>query len=868
MDAPRLEELRVGSLLGSGGSGRVFAADTLAGEARVVKVLHDSAADRGLVAKVMGDLEAGGSWPSGLMPVLAADFASAEALWVSPRRMREQPDGTRVPDNLQMRLGEHPGEHSWQMVKGLARALAELHGRRVAHGNLKPGNVFFGDDGELLLSDWALGNMPGVRQFVFTDAVLYQAPEQLREPAGYLHGAGARWDVFAFGVLAFRVLTGEFPRCNGTFSLVAPAAGVARKDGIQADLEKIAKNLEAQPEFAWPDAAQNPLEGGFRGWIDRCLALDPSARPASMVEVSEGFETLQEQANAAAGCGVVPAAVPERRSEWALMTTFFIAGVAGTAAVMLGYFWREATLQLQAERTVWQEEARVLRQDLKAAGLALDEASAVAVKAENQVAAAQGEAGTARQALNYERDLALARLEESRLIGDRLFAWAMEKGHRRLPPLDGRTLRLKSLERYYEGFLKRTEAISSLADERARVRLQLAETALAAGDPVLARDRIREALAAWKDLPVDAELQMRLATNALLLALLQQSAADPAMDEGFVAARRALDEVPRAGVDVERLQQLVAILDFHEAKLLAARGEDQKALEQLMRATQSLNHLADQRPDAAILRSELAACYLSSATILEGMGSMGDAREVRTQAVDELRKLLKASPEDYGMRLELAGCYAAMAESALLAGDVSKAESLCGESMALLDRLLAEQPDNIEAVSRKASQLGLRSGLLRDRGLSAEALKDCNDAIRMLEDVRASAPDHAMASYRMALLLWQKGRIVGLDGERDQEISLLLQARDGLAQLEVSASSLGPRPEQLQSSGSYLLGDLGHALQLAGRRADAIEVFTDAVVQWEGLLKSRPRSEEYGEGLAWCRQRLADLKEDPESAGN
>ena len=58
-----------------------------------------------------------------------------------------------------------------------------MHERRVAHGNLKPGNVFFADDGEVLLSDWAMGNMPGAEQFVFTDAVLYQSPEQLRNPA-------------------------------------------------------------------------------------------------------------------------------------------------------------------------------------------------------------------------------------------------------------------------------------------------------------------------------------------------------------------------------------------------------------------------------------------------------------------------------------------------------------------------------------------------------------------------------------------------------------------------------------------------------------------------------------------------------------
>jgi tetratricopeptide (TPR) repeat protein len=179
----------------------------------------------------------------------------------------------------------------------------------------------------------------------------------------------------------------------------------------------------------------------------------------------------------------------------------------------------------------------------------------------------------------------------------------------------------------------------------------------------------------------------------------------------------------------------------------------------------------------------------------------------------------------------------------------------------LLDELLLAQPDHAEAVARKAAQLGLRAGVLRDRGMGAEALKAYEEAIRMLEAVRASAPNNAMVSYRLALLWWQKGRMLGMGGDRNGEIALIRKARDLLGQLEsAAAASSGPRPEQLQSSGAYLLGDLGHALQLANQKDEAVRVFTDAVTLWNNLLASRPQSEEYGEGLSWCRQRLDDLK--------
>ena len=124
----------------------------------------------------------------------------------------------------------------------------------------------------------------------------------------------------------------------------------------------------------------------------------------------------------------------------------------------------------------------------------------------------------------------------------------------------------------------------------------------------------------------------------------------------------------------------------------------------------------------------------------------------------------------------------------------------------------------------------------------------------------ASAPGDALVSYRLALLWWQKGRMLGMAGQRDEEIAYISRARDLLGQLESDQSASGPRPEQLQSSGAYLLGDLGHALQLAGQKNEAVAAFTDAVKLWEGLVSSRPKSEEYSESLAWVRQRLEDLK--------
>lgn len=843
MEIPKVDGLNVLELMDYGGCGRVYRAEDRNGAPVALKIFDDMAICRTLLGTMTRRLETGG-WPTGVLPVISGEFTRSPACRVTPLICDVGVDGSWVPRSLQHQLEEHPGLNSWKLVKSLARALAGMHLRHVAHGNLKPGNILFDGDGNVLLTDWTLGNMPGVHLFHFTDALLYQPPEQLREPEGYLQEAGYRWDVFAFGVLAFRILTGYFPRCNDTFKLVAPPPGVTRVDGFKADQQKIARNLETSSVIPWPDEADNPLEQGYREWIDRCLSIDPLKRPSSMMEVAAGFEAVEKEV----------AAENERRhliarqqkSDRRVSKSLFALGAAAAVALVFAGLWQLAGSQLKSERAKFKSAN---------ADLLISRDKALAAQADAEQRAAQ-----AAQKLSYERELGLARLEASRLIGDRLFEWAMEKGHRRLPPLDGRELRLKRLERYFEDFLTRTADIEALADERARARLQLSEIALAAGDAPGATSRLAEALQAWSTLPMDADLKFRVATNSLLLALLRQTNSDPETEAAFATARKALADVPRSDVDADRLDQLLAILDFHEAKLLASKGEDTKALEQLMRATQTLNRISDQRPDAVILRSELAACYLSSATILEGIGSLGDAREVRVLASAALVKLLKANPHDPEVQLDLAGCYGAMAEAALLSGDVSGAEALSGDALKLLDAFLIKQPEDAEALARKAAQLGLRAGIQRDRGQAAEAMKGFDEGIRMLEGIRASAPENALVSYRLALLWWQKGRMLGMGGKRDEEIALMGKARDLLGKLEATPSSSGPRPEQLQRSGAYLLGDLGHALQLAERKEDAKRAFSDAVTLWESLVRSRPKSEEYSEGLNWCRQRLKDVK--------
>jgi tetratricopeptide (TPR) repeat protein len=842
MESPDVEGLNVIGSIESGGSGSVYRAEDAAGNQLALKLFDDEAISRNLLSRMTSRISTG-DWPEGVMPVLFSDFESAPAVLVSPLQA-EVNDGKAVPRSLQHRLDYFSGSTAWPLIRLIAQALAALHAKRVAHGNLKPGNVFFDTGGRVLLADWALGNMPEVLRFEFTDAVLYQPPEQLRHPAGYLAEAGYGWDVFAFGVLAFRLVTGKFPRCDETFSKVAPAPGTSRVDAIRADLGKIATKLENAGEIVWPEATGDPAEAGLRHLIDSCLRLDPARRPSTMAEVLAGFAAADHAAATTVEHELL--LDQKRQANHRAWRWVFATAAAVVFAMLMAAGWYLAPRKFAVEKNRQLQTIAALRTQIEDSNIAKD--------------AAEHGTADAKKALDYEREVNNTRLEASRMIGDRLFAWAMEKGHRRLPPLDGREQRLKSLERYFEDFLERTAGIPSLEDERAQVRVELAEISLASGDANLAIRRLGEGLDAWKPLRMDADQRFRMAKNRLLLALLLQSNNDPRMEAAFAESRKELGDIPQTEVDADRLQQLLAILDFNEAKFLSAHGNSSKALEQLMTATQTLNRLADERPDSVVLRSELAGCYLSSATILEGMGNLGDAREVQSLAASEILKLLKQYPQDPGLRFDLAGCYAGMAESAVLSGDIVNADTLSGESMKLLAGLIREQPDHTEAISRMASQIGLRAGLMRDRGETNAALKSFDEGIRLLESVRASNSGDALVNYRLALLWWQKGRILGMAGKRDEEIDLIRQAESTLIKLEAEKQSGGPPMEKIQSSSAYLLGDLGHALQMAGKKDDAKSAFAESIAFWERLLQAQPKSEEFIESLAWCRQRIKELK--------
>jgi len=256
----------------------------------------------------------------------------------------------------------------------------------------------------------------------------------------------------------------------------------------------------------------------------------------------------------------------------------------------------------------------------------------------------------------------------------------------------------------------------------------------------------------------------------------------------------------------------------------------------------------------------LADCYLSSASILEGIGKAGDAREVRLLAVAELTKMREVNPRDLDVQAKLVDCLSMMAEASFLSGDLEGTDQRAEEALGLLKGYLGQRPRDDDALVTKAALLGLKAGVLRDRGKQDESIERYNEALGLLEAIHKRQPEHAMTCYRLALIWWQKGRMLGISGNEAAEIGLLTKAASLLKSLDQRDDERGPGSEQLLRSRAYLAGDTGHARDVSGDQAAARVSLAEAVELWQQLRKMRPRSEEYEQAEQWCRERLERMK--------
>jgi len=176
--------------------------------------------------------------------------------------------GTTLAEHLDRRWahGPYPIDEAIEILARLADGLRAVHDAGLAHRDVKPANVMLAPGGRLVLTDFGIY----LAEFSAQDAESapgtadYMAPESIARVV--VRGAAYLADVYAFGVLAFELVTGRRP-------FAAPSA--------DAILEKQLR--EPAPRVA---SLRSDVPPRLAALIEAALQKDPAERPQSMEQIA------------------------------------------------------------------------------------------------------------------------------------------------------------------------------------------------------------------------------------------------------------------------------------------------------------------------------------------------------------------------------------------------------------------------------------------------------------------------------------------------------------------------------------------------------------------------------------------------------
>ena len=306
---------RLLELIGQGGMGAVYRARDLTLDADIaVKVLdREVASDPKRVEYFRNEVRTARKVTHPNVCRLH-DLVEADGLWLITMQHVE---GSSLADRLR-EVSVLPVAESLRILRDIAAGLGAAHAAGVVHRDLKPANILLaaGDD-HAIVADFGIAaevNRLGVATMDVAGTRGYMSPEQA---AG--RPVDARTDVYAFGVLAHRMLTGQVPATAptrvGATDVGGPAAGVP---------------IDTPP--------------GLVVLIDQCLSGEPGVRPADGRILVARLAALEGRRDPTPRLVEVEASEPaprRRPGRWLAVVAVLVAA-AGATTLAVWRPWRSA----------------------------------------------------------------------------------------------------------------------------------------------------------------------------------------------------------------------------------------------------------------------------------------------------------------------------------------------------------------------------------------------------------------------------------------------------------------------------------------------------------------------------------------------
>lgn len=183
-----------------------------------------------------------------------------------------------------LRNGPLPLDQVLTLVRGIATGLVHAHGKGILHCDLKPANVMIDQDGQPRLADFGQSRLSHEHAPAL-GTLFYMAPEQ----ADLKAFPDARWDVYAFGAVMYRMLTGEPP-----YRTPESVATVQQSGPLDERLARYRHLLATAPK---PQAHRTVpgVDAALIAIIDKCLAVDPRNRYPNIQAVLSALDARAAQ---------------------------------------------------------------------------------------------------------------------------------------------------------------------------------------------------------------------------------------------------------------------------------------------------------------------------------------------------------------------------------------------------------------------------------------------------------------------------------------------------------------------------------------------------------------------------------------------
>jgi len=207
----------------------------------------------------------------------------------------------------------------------LCRALLHLQANGLAHGDIRPANVFVTPDSRARLA--GMGTKRGISStsVMSVEQSRYAAPELAHDPT-----PTAASDMYALALTVLETLTGEVP-----FAADSPAVTLANRAGkllpVSADLGAIAAPIE---KAARPDATDRSSAQEFGRALAQVAAKLPPPAPLEMLETESFRDAITRTLEAVVVAP--PVGQPDAATQTQTQTTLTLGDTVGNAVSTRG----------------------------------------------------------------------------------------------------------------------------------------------------------------------------------------------------------------------------------------------------------------------------------------------------------------------------------------------------------------------------------------------------------------------------------------------------------------------------------------------------------------------------------------------------